>query len=900
MAIAFLIVAALFCFWFFTSLMLPWLVRGQVSYLRNELEHLRRRVASLEKEKAPAIASPMEASPAVLSPEPVFSPPPQSKPVAEPAAALPEESLPKEAWAAYKTAKEKFPKTLLETVETAQMRIEPEPPKKSGFEFQFGAKLPVWVGGIALVLAGFYLVKYSIDIGLLTPAVRLFLGTLFGGGLLGMAYVIRQDAAFADGTRISQALAGAGIADLYICVYAATNICQLISPTLGFAGMAAVTAMAVLLSLRHGAPIAALGMIGGFVTPALMSSDHPSAVMLFGYLYLVLAGLMAAIRRQGWWTLALLTVAASFVWVLLWVMGAHFVASDALWLALFLLAVTGTVFGLSNKDRAETADEEAHDVFARPVPLLNNAVAFGALVLFGIVISKSGYGLMEWGLFWLLSAATLAMAAFRFSAYRPLPWISLAMNGLMLGLYYHIGIETSPLILFAFALLYVIGAYVLQERGHQPFYWGAVALSALMGFFTLAYFKMTDLFTAGLWGQIALALGTVVLYGIQRIMTSFAAEHPGRPALLTLYVSVATAFFSAALMILLDRFYLPLAFAGEVLTLSFIAARTNLPNLKWITAAATGVFIFLSLPAVITGIALVFHALFESSPYVFPLEKPLHPLIQLGLPALCFFGAALQWLRRQDGPLVNFFEGLGLFLISLAIHYTVERLLPAAGVMPGFAMRGIVTNIFFAGGFICLLIGERFNRTIFMTAAQAFTLAAAFRTGLFEFLTHNPVWYSDQHVGATPLFNATLINYGAPALWLIAFAKRLPFSQEAWVKPIKGFAMVLLLSLLNVQVRQVFHGDVLTGKAENIEVYTYSALWLVTGLGLLFYGTLRRIQALRTAALALIVLTVGKVFLYDASELTGLYRVFSFLGLGFSLLGLSWFYTRFILPQTKE
>ena len=36
------------------------------------------------------------------------------------------------------------------------------------------------------------------------------------------------------------------------------------------------------------------------------------------------------------------------------------------------------------------------------------------------------------------------------------------------------------------------------------------------------------------------------------------------------------------------------------------------------------------------------------------------------------------------------------------------------------------------------------------------------------------------------------------------------------------------------------------------------------------------------------------MFLYDAPVLEGLFRVFSFLGLGLSLLGISWFYTRFV------
>jgi uncharacterized membrane protein len=57
---------------------------------------------------------------------------------------------------------------------------------------------------------------------------------------------------------------------------------------------------------------------------------------------------------------------------------------------------------------------------------------------------------------------------------------------------------------------------------------------------------------------------------------------------------------------------------------------------------------------------------------------------------------------------------------------------------------------------------------------------------------------------------------------------------------------------------------------------------------------LRRDHAIRIASLAIMILTAAKVFLYDASQLEGLMRVLSFLGLGLSLLGISWFYTRFV------
>ena len=83
----------------------------------------------------------------------------------------------------------------------------------------------------------------------------------------------------------------------------------------------------------------------------------------------------------------------------------------------------------------------------------------------------------------------------------------------------------------------------------------------------------------------------------------------------------------------------------------------------------------------------------------------------------------------------------------------------------------------------------------------------------------------------------------------------------------------------------------------NLEIYSYSLAWLLFSVALLFFGTLRHNYALRIASLVVMILTVGKVFLYDASQLEGLMRVFSFLGLGLSLLGISWFYTRFVFSR---
>jgi len=78
---------------------------------------------------------------------------------------------------------------------------------------------------------------------------------------------------------------------------------------------------------------------------------------------------------------------------------------------------------------------------------------------------------------------------------------------------------------------------------------------------------------------------------------------------------------------------------------------------------------------------------------------------------------------------------------------------------------------------------------------------------------------------------------------------------------------------------------------------TMSVAWALYALALLTLGTLRSLVALRWASLALLVLAIGKVFLFDLSHLEGLYRVGSLAGLAVSLFLVSIFYQRFVFRR---
>ena len=149
------------------------------------------------------------------------------------------------------------------------------------------------------------------------------------------------------------------------------------------------------------------------------------------------------------------------------------------------------------------------------------------------------------------------------------------------------------------------------------------------------------------------------------------------------------------------------------------------------------------------------------------------------------------------------------------------------------------------------------------------------------------------------VFNLILLGYGLPAVLAIALALKTrgrgPMaiasarrrSRSSWRCPIS-----------RSKSRRSIHGPVLTrGPTTNAEQYTYSVVWLAFGVVLLIAGIFLRSQPARLASAAIVALTVGKVFLIDMSDLTGVYRALSFIGLGLVLVGIGWLYQRLLFPQ---
>ncbi|HEY3032221.1 MAG TPA: DUF2339 domain-containing protein, partial [Bradyrhizobium sp.] len=195
----------------------------------------------------------------------------------------------------------------------------PLPQPEPGFEERIGTRWVVWVGGLTLALGGFFMVRYSIDAGLLGPGVRVLLGGAFALALLAAGEWTRRKESISTIealpiANIPAILTAAGTAVAFATVYAAYALYDFLAPATAFIllGMVALGTLAA--ALLHGPALAGLGIAAAFVTPVLVSSEKPDFWALYIYLAIVTAAAFGLARIRLWRWLAVTTIVFALLW----------------------------------------------------------------------------------------------------------------------------------------------------------------------------------------------------------------------------------------------------------------------------------------------------------------------------------------------------------------------------------------------------------------------------------------------------------------------------------------------------------------------------------------------------------------------------------------------------------
>lgn len=895
------IFALLVGLFFLVTIFMPWVNHSRFGGVRSDIDRLHRKMLELE------------AKIAGISPEP-------ERKTVQNAALIQKADIVKEETECVTTAE------YVETTLQSESLYSPIPEARetdwlqkaqSTFEQNIATKLPVWIGSISLIFAAFFLVKYSIEFGWLGPVARVILGGLFGAGLLTAGQFISKRPEMPNAMRISQGLIGAGLVGLYVSLYAAINLYELLPPVIAFGGMSIVTALAVILSLRHGQPIAVFGLVGGLLTPALIASEEPNVMALFSYLFLLFSGLFVVLIRKGWWVLALISLLGVFAWFSLW-LAFIFEASDALVLVLFGIALTAVVLAATGK---RIADDTLQKEEKYPVHLLNAAAIAGGVLTIIWLSFKVTLGLFDWSMLGLLTLALMALAYFKQEVYQKPLLIKLGASLILLSFWaQNASMGETLAVVAGMSVIYIGGGAFLMRQVSDPRFWAALQAVTAISLYLISYW-IVDLPASFIqpfgmfWGALSLVLASLSIYQAANIRVKYKADDVIQEHLVAIYALVASAFISLGLAIELPWAYVPLALAAQVAATAWMYHRTGIDFLKYIMYILTLVFALMNCEQVLLFVSIILHSLAGDTPSASSIGSYIldAPLINLGVPALLMYLSL--WVvmrqgnteRKTDQKLIHALFGTANILALFTAYYVFRDFFHTGSghifsSETGFIERGIITMTLAGVGIGTLSFIRKHDVEFLKPWGVGIFRMAMIRFVYFDFFLHNPYWSNDQFVGDVKLLNGVTMTYGLGLLavcWVLK-NKEMIAKTDFVHKLYAAIALASIFALTSLNVRQYFHGGFLEkGAVSSAELYAYSVIWLLTGLAFLAAGIKFQNKMARMASIGFIALAVFKVFLFDAAELEGLYRVFSFLGLGVSLIGLSYFYTRFVFDKTK-
>ncbi|HTC94476.1 MAG TPA: DUF2339 domain-containing protein [Terriglobales bacterium] len=325
--------------------------------------------------------------------------------------------------------------------------------------------------------------------------------------------------------------------------------------------------------------------------------------------------------------------------------------------------------------------------------------------------------------------------------------------------------------------------------------------------------------------------------------------------------------------------------------------------------------------------ASIFAAIFAAIPLVTPYYRSSKfPGPSITLTLLPFFNAAgfflaLYAMYEEETATLTWFA-LGLAAIYLAISNVFMRRFAEKDTRKVVALLHVAIAIAFITiaiplklnahwitigwlieSAVLLWISDRTKIAVLRYLAVTILVLAIFRVFVFD----------SSEMAARLVFNARFATYAVAVAVLggiIILGSREVSKTESgktgkWAIRLAGVVLtVLVLVSLTLEAHDYFSRQSMATtlydgrnwelymQNEIAERFSYSIIWLVVGAALMVTGFWKRSAFVRWQALVLIAFTIGKVLLYDSSELNRVYRVVSFLVLGIVLLGISYAYQR--------
>lgn len=876
---------------------------GRMSKLETQNRNLNARLKVLEMAHGNG-----EASPRAAPKQPTKTAPPEPKPAPIPwherePVLEPEPSVAAPAPQPVAAATASAMKTAPDTPSWSPPESQAAKPKRN-LEELIGGQWSVWVGGLALLVGAVLLIRFSIEAGFFGPTARIAMAFALGIALLlAGEWLKRSDDKVLKG-RLGEAakalqsnasvpglLSAVGIFTLLGASYAAHALYGLIPALAAFMALAVISVGAMVLSLRQGPLLAAIGLLASFATPLLIQTETPSLLMLLIYLVLIGGAALVLSRRTNWGWLATGTVFGWLGWSILSVEAAMN-GQLLLWSTFLALGFAVTVWFSDQYGDQKKIDLTQFDL----QPIL--AILWGGLAALLVIHVASGFHDHVIG----LPMPALFVSLFSIAALIGVSWFfpkqaaHLVSAGILaLSTLFSLEQNLHFFIVMAFIVATVLLSFRQAGRGPMKMAWAVFAVG--LGLVSVILLNVTqDIASAGKI-HAAIAMGFVGLFA--SVSIGFHRKDEDWWVNAMPVIGAGLAWLLAALLAF-NNLQLSLAVSlGAALT-ALVIWRLRLPGTRFVLLGLVG-FVFA-------------HAFLDQFPNADAIStRPIFNelWVYLALPT-AILGAAAFVLHRRDSEtdLGRFLSGIieAAALAGLALFAVFQiRHLSNGGVVYADSLGHAELGLQLSIGLCFTLAGlsKRFaGNFVLSKIAEVISYATLIGFGVGSLFALSPLFDRGEDVSGNLIFNSLTTGLLVPTILLglcAVFARRK--RPETYINILGGLALAGALSWVTAMIRFMYNGptiDVWSTDFGDLELWTISAVWLAFGILLLALGVWRREQALRIASGIVIILTVLKAFLIDMAGLEGVLRALSFVALGLILIVIGRAYQRYWLSDRTK
>jgi uncharacterized membrane protein len=791
--------------------------------------------------------------------------------------------------------------------------VPPAPPPASTSPSSFTA-LGFWlrdnwvyaISAVSLGLAGVFLVQYGAEQGLLPPEARVALAIVLGVVLIGAGEWVRRrhgDEASRASAYVPSVFSGAGLVCIFAAIIAARQLYGLIGAEVTFAGLLGTAVASVILGWFYGPLLASIGLIGAGMTPFLVGGTTETPPWIFAYYGLIAAAGLAvdAIRRWAWVSILALGIGYGGGWLMLQ-MSYGSAPWTLLLLALPVMAIAIPWLSLRPRhDGAMIAEAVFRGGDAAPpgfpVWLAGGAVALSVAGLVMLVPVTSAEAMLIYAALAVLALGLLIWAA---DAPGIADLAALPVIGFLIRIVSD-GLSGSPL----------LRPVVAPEAADQGMTWTMTAMVVAATAMTLAaaWRGLRDVRYKIIWGlaaaltaplavvcldifwspvtmigQYPWALLVIALAGVMVGIAIRLARADGSDKRRAAHAGLAAlSLIALALFLVFTKTALTLALGVLIIVAAALDRRFRLPEM--------GLFIS-------AGLVVLFWRLVVDPGIAFALDAPLILVLASYGGASLAALAARQMLSAERSLVRAELSMAMVAFLALLANVLISRWLREAGGLNwqqshwGLTLQGLPWLGVMLWRLYALPQSGVLRPLIIGVAALAAGLALIPVTAAATIF--NPMMGSLQSVLQFRVFGPLIADtlalaYAVPGLMLLIAVPRILDLDRTVRLGLTLIGATLLALYAGLEIRRFWRGDDLwLPGVTQAELYTYTVAMILIGAGLLYQALARQSAVLRRIAMAVIAVTVAKVFLVDASGLTGLTRVFSFLGLGLSLAGLAW------------